>query len=187
MVAIAAFRMILPFVVNRKLLGSANVPLRAPFLVVSDSNALVSLMAIACEFPLPLYALTDRRPLELRVLGRILRNMNALPAEAEDGSLDFSSPLRVLRNGGGVVMFLPEVNAPAPAPDIIAAAGMLAYESAAPVAPVRVFQPVSSSGRLVVRVGRPTLFAGAVAGLSPREKYRTVGQSIQSLLSEIRN
>jgi 1-acyl-sn-glycerol-3-phosphate acyltransferase len=187
MVTVSTFRMILPFMVNRKLLGSANVPIRAPFLVVSESATLVSLMAIACEFPLPLYAPVARRALKAPAIGRFLRDMNALPAETESSVPDFSPPLRVLRNGGSVAIFLPEVNDPAAVTEVLVSAGMLACESAVPVVPVQVSFPPGSPGRLLVKVGPPARFAGTVAGLSLREKYLTVGKTIQSLLPKARS
>lgn len=188
MVTIATFRASLPLIARRKLLGASNIPSGGPFIVVSDSITLDALMAVACEFPPPLHTLGSLQMLGIPVLGRILREINVLPVEAGDGGLDFALPLKVLLLGGSLVALLPPaMPGDIEQPPVVTGVGMLAYESAAPVVPVRVFTPpCAPKGRMVVKVGRPTRFSGAVGGLSPFDKHLAVGSSILSMLAEVR-
>lgn len=187
MVLTSASRAVLSLAGSRKLLGAPNVPAGGPFIVVSDSTTIVAPMAIACEFPLPLNILTTHRLLALPVIGQILRESNVIPINASTCPADFTLPLRVLRAGGSLAIFLPPSLPSDPSQSaMVVGAGMLAYETALPVVPVRVFEPPATPCRkMVVRVGSPTRFAGAVAALSTREKYRSVGASIQTRLGEI--
>ncbi len=65
--------------------------------------------------------------------------------------------------------------------------GRLAYETDAPVLPVRVFSfRQKIRYKIVVKCGVPVQFAGVGAGLPQRDKYLAVGSMLGQLLSEIK-